>query len=106
MSQLRIRQSIFNVLPRFIKNFIGNSKGFGTCLKCKDSWYWKKYHVTYFVEGRGMFPLCEECYQKITPEERFAWHKKLLDEWSEEDQEFRNFYSEALETIKQKVGLV
>ncbi len=30
-----------------------------------------------------MFPLCEECYQKLSPQERYDYCVKLWDSWGQ-----------------------
>lgn len=62
-------------------NAIGRSRGYGGCQCCGDTWDWKESHVTELANGTGCFPLCEECWQSKTPEERLPFYNGLLDWW-------------------------
>jgi len=77
------------MVPKGIRNLIGNAKGYGKCLKCGDSWYWKKGHSTvYDVRddgSTGCFPLCEECWAGLTPEERLPYYLRMYSVWGGED---------------------
>lgn len=52
-----------------IKNIIGYFKGYGRCLRCKDSWYWKEHQIINYSINSGMFPICKECFDKISSSE-------------------------------------
>jgi hypothetical protein len=62
-----------------IRNYIGRRKGYGGCTRCGDTWNWKAEHVTEFERGRGCFPLCEECWQSLTPEQRLPYYMAHVD---------------------------
>ena len=68
---------------RFIKNRIGSFLGYGGCVRCRDSWWWKKEH-NIPVHCGGMFPLCEECWQKTTRNEKIDAVKQLAVKWQRE----------------------
>lgn len=69
-------------LSRRSKNFLGRFVGFGECKCCHDTWNWKQPHTTEVNEARGVFPLCEDCWQELaTPEEREPYYNELFDEW-------------------------
>lgn len=78
------------------KNRIGRMKGFGGCYRCGDSWYWKPQHVTTFNTSTsgasGCFPLCEECWAALTPEERLPYYVLLMSRWIDGPEEFRLEY--------------
>lgn len=54
------------------------------CQKCGQAFDWGvgypgvKGHVTYYVEGAGVFVLCEDCFAKLTPAERLPYYERLL----------------------------
>ena len=89
---------------RKARNAAGRARGFGDCLRCGDSWSWKKDHITEFGNAEddwayeGMFPLCEECWQGLkTPENRLPYYQQLLEMWREEHQPERlDLYHDAL----------
>lgn len=56
---------------------------YGTCGKCGMPWNKVKYHITNYTISNGCFPLCEECWQKLTPKERLPYYRSLYDRWSE-----------------------
>lgn len=71
------------------KNRIGRMKGYGACYRCGDSWYWKEQHITTFNTSEsgasGCFPLCEECWRQLTPEERLPYYVRLMHRWLTDD---------------------
>ena len=86
-----------------IKNAIGRSKGYSGCNRCGDRWNWKEKHIVPYGNASGMFPLCEECYQQISPKERYHYCRELAREWekwgsSEDDIDW--------DIVREHVGLV
>lgn len=74
-------------MSRAFKNIRGKAKGISGCARCGDNWDWKKEHqIPYQHDAKGrvqglMFPVCEECYQKISPEERMEYCVQLWKSW-------------------------
>ena len=64
-----------------LRNFLGHKDGFGGCLRCGDTWNWKKHHNISYAQGRGMFPLCEECYRSASVLVRKLYVDKLIGIW-------------------------
>lgn len=65
------------------KNLIGKLKGYSGCLRCGDTWDYKKGHHTEYELGRGCFPLCEECWLLMSRKERLRYYKELYDSWDD-----------------------
>ena len=64
------------------RNVWGYLNGHGGCVCCGDRWNWKARHNTRYVVKipgasviRGIAPLCEECWQLVTPFERVEFHR-------------------------------
>ncbi len=76
-----IYRAWFNDQSTKMKNNIGRMKGYGACSRCSGTWNWKKNHATSYSASGGMFPLCEECYQECTPQERYDYCRKLWVKW-------------------------
>ena len=71
--------------------------GFSGCLRCGGSWAVKRPHWTWYSDA-GMGPICEECYDELSPEERLPYYVKLWESWgSPEDVDFS--------LIRQGIGL-
>lgn len=70
-----------NELPRHEKNIRGRRKGYGGCKRCHDTWDWKQPHDTPINARQGCFPLCQECWEALTPEQRLPYYERLADEW-------------------------
>jgi len=51
------------------------------CMRCWRSWEIVKSHATHYRNGQGCFPLCEECWQELTPEQRLPFYRKLYNVW-------------------------
>lgn len=67
------------------RNVAGRAFGYSGCECCGDTWNWKEKHDTYYGPDGGVFPLCEECWQKLaTPEKRLPYYQALLDNWREQ----------------------
>lgn len=63
---------------------------YGWCFCCKRQWDIVEGHRTYDPEGTsGCFPLCEECWADMTPEERVPYYDRLFADW-EADWKKRN----------------
>lgn len=64
----------------WIKNIIGNIKGYGHCLNCGDTWDYKKAMVIPYDEHNGMFPLCEECFILLSPDaiKKFCQQQNII----------------------------
>lgn len=57
------------------------SPGWGSCYKCQTTWKFVEGHETYVLNGSGMFPLCEKCWEELTPETRLPYYEKLYASW-------------------------
>lgn len=58
--------------------------GFSWCGRCKRVWAICEGHSTHYLEGRGCFPLCEECWGELTPDQRLPYYRDLWLRWREE----------------------
>ena len=57
------------------------SPGYSCCSHCGRTWNICKSHVTMISSSDGCFPLCEQCWGELTPEERLPHYKALYREW-------------------------
>lgn len=48
-----------------------------------------------------MFPLCEQCWNELTPETRIPYYRQLYDHWASDDEVKEDL--EPFETIEQAV---
>lgn len=69
------------VVLNFIRNWKGRRKGYSGCHRCGGTWDWKEEHSIPYAEGKGMFPLCVECYEELSPQERYDYCMELRDSW-------------------------
>ncbi len=70
-------------LKRKYNNIVGNTGGYSGCAHCGDTWNWKKIHsIPYNDRGSGMFPVCDECYKKLSPQERYDYCRALWRSWN------------------------
>lgn len=56
-------------------------KGYSGCYACGATWDWAEPHVTNFSERDGCFPLCEPCWQALTPWQRLPYYAQLNARW-------------------------
>jgi len=102
----------------WLRTIVGRVKGYGGCHRCGHTWNWKKGHlIPYMTHGTlfrvdvrnpckvtpyhfaHMFPLCEECYQECSPQERFDYCQELYHSWNRPEKEVE------WDTIAEYVGL-
>ncbi|MEN3369987.1 MAG: hypothetical protein V7609_2130 [Verrucomicrobiota bacterium] len=60
-------------------NRAGRRSGLGECGRCLDSWLWKPHHTTDFTSRDGVFPLCEDCWKRLTPDERLPFYRAMFE---------------------------
>jgi hypothetical protein len=49
---------------------------YSTCGKCRRPWATVEPHVTMVTWERGYFPLCEGCWESMTPDQRLPYYRK------------------------------
>lgn len=54
---------------------------YSACGRCGMPWSVTKNHVTSITEIRGIFPLCENCWTYLTPQDRLPYYRKLYESW-------------------------
>jgi len=54
---------------------------YGTCLRCGMPWKFTSGHTTNYRAGDGCFPLCEDCWSRLTPAERLPYYMQLIEMW-------------------------
>jgi hypothetical protein len=57
------------------------SLGYSNCKRCGRTWNICKSHSTMYSETGGCFPLCEDCWLDLWPNERLPYYIKLMNEW-------------------------
>lgn len=67
---------------RDVNNVAGAMAGYGCCYKCRDTWNWKPSHSTRYSESASCFPLCEECWDALTPTERYSFYMEMVRDWT------------------------
>ena len=70
---------------KWAKMVIGKALGYSGCSHCGMTWNYVKGKRIHFSANEGMFPLCEECFDKLLPEEIDPYIDKLVMEWLEID---------------------
>ena len=53
----------------------------GTCLCCGRKWRTEKPQETRYSAYTGIFPLCVECWGKMSPEDRLPFYETLILQW-------------------------
>jgi len=54
---------------------------YGTCGRCGLPWSVCNGHITNYSPHQGCFPLCEDCWNETTIEERIPYYRQLYDRW-------------------------
>lgn len=55
--------------------------GYSTCKKCHRPWKFVEGHDVYYAFGRGMFAVCEECWQHSTLPELKKYYGDVQKRW-------------------------
>jgi len=63
---------------RWPKIVIGRALGYSGCSHCSMTWNYVKGKSIQFSANEGMFPLCEECFDKLPPEEIDPYIESLV----------------------------
>jgi hypothetical protein len=54
------------------------------CGRCGTSWAFVHGHSTLYTDRVGCFPLCDECWDELTPPERLPFYRVLWERWYSE----------------------
>ena len=90
---------MIDIINRYLKNRRGELHGFGGCAKCGDRWNWKDAHTVYYSEHAGGSPLCEECWNKTTKEEKLRYYLGQLYKYDRPDFD----YEKAEQMIRKQI---
>jgi hypothetical protein len=77
---------------------ISSLYGYSSCHCCGTTWNLCKEHATPFNKNSSMFPLCETCWSKLSPEERLPYYYQLINQWGKD-----SITEEKIETMKKNV---
>ena len=77
---LRKRGKLGTIL-RPLLNFIGLIQGYSSCMCCGDSWYWKS--TDKISDEISMFPVCDECWEKMAKEKKHEYIDRLAEWWKD-----------------------
>lgn len=65
--------------------------GFGACLRCGVPWSQETYHVTWYTQARGCFPLCSDCWLGLaTPEARLPYYSIMVHQIHHEPEKWED----------------
>ncbi len=59
------------------------SPGYSGCGHCHRNWRICQSHSTKISGEEGVFPLCEECWEELSIEQRLPYYQALWDKWQE-----------------------
>lgn len=63
---------------------------YSTCGRCGRTWNICESHSTPYSEHGSCFPLCQDCFNELTIDERLPYYRQLIDEWIEGGDENHN----------------
>ncbi|WP_435583363.1 hypothetical protein [Amycolatopsis thermoflava] len=89
--------------PRWTPWDLVPALGTTRCCRCHRPWRWvKQWHTIWYKPGHGQFALCERCWQRSTPAQRWLAHSAVCDltGWTADDRAavFRAIYAEHFPT--------
>jgi hypothetical protein len=59
------------------------SPGYSCCELCGLPWSVVTGHYTHYDENVSCFPLCDECWRILTPDERLPYYRTMFDKWGD-----------------------
>ena len=71
--------------------------GYSCCGLCGRPWKFAKEHITNYSPSSGCFPLCQKCWEKLTPQKRLPFYHKLWKEWKNTDVKWEDIKKVVLE---------
>lgn len=71
-------------LLRRLRTFVGKVQGYYSCHHCGATWNCVKRKTVMYSVGSGMFPLCVECFDKLSSEEIDPYIEQLVLQWVEQ----------------------
>lgn len=89
-----------NQITRAIKNRAGNLSSYGCCQECGDTWNWKKEQNIAYADGCGMFPLCVECFKRLSPKKIEEHCISLMVEWGYFEDKIKGYLPRIRKEIK------
>jgi hypothetical protein len=73
---------------------------YGFCKKCKTPWRFVREHTTsYGTRGRGCFPLCQKCWDELTPQTRLPFYRALVMSWKHFDEPVEQTWAQLQEAV-------
>jgi hypothetical protein len=77
------------------------SPGYGRCRYCQRNWticepHSTPYQFTAGIPMRACFPLCEECWQELSIDERLPYYHELWRAWGTRDEDTWHMIEEAV----------
>lgn len=69
------------LFTRTIEAAIFNKNGYSYCRHCGRTWNICKEKIVEYGNGCGMFTICTDCWNDLSPEERFNYYRKTPIEW-------------------------
>ena len=68
-------------LSQLPENIQKNSGHHGKCSHCGGAWNWKDGETIWYYKGRGMFPICQSCFESLSNNEvaHYCWRKWCRD---------------------------
>ena len=70
---------------------------FGCCYSCGRPWKFAKGHATPYSPSVSCFPLCEKCWERLTPQKRLPFYRELWESWNDPDVKWEDIKKAVLE---------
>lgn len=72
--------------PRWALGMLLPANGYARCYRCRrPRWAVRRHHTVWYEPRRGQGALCEHCWGRTTPEQRwqaYVWVCSSTDDWS------------------------
>lgn len=79
--------SLFRV--KFAQKIMGRALGFSCCAHCGMPWKYVEGKPIPFSDSSGMFPLCEQCFDELSPQRIDMYIDQLINTWLDDHRRLR-----------------
>lgn len=77
--------------------------GYSSCFRCQTAWKFVDGHSTPITKNTGCFPLCEDCWSELTPDQRLPFYYVLFSQWewsaSQDGREFEKQWQDIEDAV-------
>jgi hypothetical protein len=67
-----------DAIVRWLRRTDAKFRRVGYCYQCNRGWHRSDGHITWFGPSGGCFPLCDDCWVRLEPDERLPYYESHI----------------------------